>query len=105
MSELTEYKMRPGEYVEDKDITSLAKAHLEENPVIVDYEWGIIDNGSRKSTFGFEVEFIDPKEGLDKYDTETFDDALSQVNAFLKEVTGRTAKQRKEDLKSQNTST
>lgn len=99
MSDLTEYKMRPGEYVEDKDIPALAEEHLDETPVIIDYEWTIIDNGSRKSTFGFEVDFIDPKEGLDKYETETFDEALSNVNSFLKAVTGRTSKQRKQDLK------
>lgn len=99
MTDLPEYQMRPGEYVEDKDVPALEEEHLQGNPIILDYEWTIIDNGSRKSTFGFDVDFMDPREGMEEYDTETYDDALSRVNSFLEAVTGRTAKQRKEDMK------
>lgn len=99
MVEIIEYDMRPGEYIEDRDIGALAEEHLDPNPIIEDYEWKVIDNGSRKDTLGFGVDFMNPKEGLEQYDVDTFDDALKRVNDFLKAVTGRRAELRKNDMK------
>lgn len=99
MIEVSEYKMRPGEYIEEKDVDALAEEYLDPNPIISDYRWEVIDNGSNKNTFGFGVDFMDPKEGLEKYDVETFDEALKRVNEFLEAVTGRDAELRKKDMK------
>lgn len=98
MPELSEYKMKPGTYIENKDLPVLAEKHLEGNPLIIDYEYTVIDNGSRKDTLGFDVKFMDAHKGIKKYDSETFDDALTRVNNFLKAVTGRRAELRKNDL-------
>jgi len=98
MVETSEYKMRPGEYVEDKNIESLAEKHLEGNPIINDYEWRVIDNGDKKNTFGFGIEYVDPTEALEEHDTEVFDDAISRTNDFVEAVTGRDAKMRADDM-------
>jgi len=99
MVEISEYKMKPGEYIEDVNIEKKAEEHLTDNPIILEFEYMVIDNGSKKDTLGFGVEFMDPKEGLEKYDVDVFDDALKQVNNFLEAVTGRDAELRSEDLK------
>lgn len=98
MIEVSEYKMRPGEYIEDRDVEGLAEEYLEPNPIILDWRCTIIDNGDTKNTFGFGVEFMNPKEGLQQYDIETFDDALKRVNEFLEAVTSRDAELRKKDM-------
>lgn len=103
MSDLSEYKMKPGHYIENKDLPALAEEHLEGNPLILNYEYEVIDNGSRKDTLGFEIEFMDARKGIKKYDSETFDDALSRVNSFLKGATGRRPELRKKDMKNAET--
>lgn len=99
MIEVSEYKMRPGEYIEDTDFEALSEEYLEPNPIILDWRCEVIDNGKNKNTFGFGVEFMNPKEGLEQYDVDTFDDALKRVNEFLEAVTGRDAVLRKKDMK------
>lgn len=96
--------MRQGEYLEDKDVSALAAEYLEGTPVILNYDWEVIDNGSRKNTLGFDVDFMDPKAGVEEHGADAFDDALSRVNQFLEAVTGRTARQRKKDMKNDATS-
>lgn len=96
------YKMKPGEYVEDKDIEDIADGYFGDDPIIDYYEVGIYEtDGDKKNHLYFEYDLIDLERMVEEFDPEDHERTTSNINKFLEEVTGRTAKHRREDMKKQ----
>lgn len=94
------YQMRPGEYVEDKNVEERAEEYFEDDPIIDSYEARIYETeGDKKNHLYFEYKLIDVETIVEEYDPEDHQETNDNINRFLEEVTGRTAKNRRDDLK------
>lgn len=97
------YQMRPGEYVEEQNVEELAKEYFEEDPIIDNYEARVYETeGDKKNHLYFRYDFIDLEIIVEEYDPEDHEKTNDNINRFLEEVTGRTAKNRRDDLKEQS---
>lgn len=93
------YQMRPGEYIEDKDIEAIAENYFGDDPIIDTYEVGVYETeGSKKNHLYFRYDLIEFARIRDEFDPEDHQETIDNVNKFLEEVTGRTAKHRRDDI-------
>lgn len=116
---MKEYKMRRGETLEERvpDMKALIEEYFgeitsteeykgselyvlddPENPVFSKIVAGTVEYSGKKDKLAVHFEERDPTE-LDPDQLEAAGDAVDNKNAFLKEVTGRDAKSRRESLK------
>jgi hypothetical protein len=116
---MKEYKMRRGETLEERvpDLAALIEEYFgeisgteeyngselyvlenPENPVFEKIVAGAVKYSGKKDKLAVHFEERDPTE-LDPDQLEAAGDAVDNKNAFLKEVTGRDAKSRRESLK------
>jgi len=116
---MEEYKMRRGEYLEERvpDMEAKIEEHfgpptateeyrgsdlhvVEEpkNPVFERIVAGAVSYSGKKDTLAVEFEESDPSE-LTDLDNETMSAAIGVKNDFLLECTGRDAKSRRESMK------
>lgn len=88
------FQMKPGEYVEDKDINKLANDLLD-SPIITSYEVGVYETqGSKKNHLYFTYESMDIDEIQQKHSVEEAQKMISSINKFIEEITGRDVKLR-----------
>ena len=116
---MKEYKMRRGEYLEDRvpDLEGTVEEYFgpitetkdykgsdlyvigePSNPVFERIIVGAVEYGGKKDKLGVEFEERDPTE-LSPDELEAAQEAVSLKNEFLLECTGRDAKARRESLK------
>lgn len=117
---MREYKMRRGEYLEDR-IDDM-KATIEEyfgpitdtetykgselyvveepdNPVFSRITGGTVEYGSKKNKLALELEERPAEEVIAEGHVDAAEEAVSLKNDFLEEATGRDAKSRRESMK------
>jgi len=117
---MREYKMGRGEYIEERvddlvetiesyfgQVTGTATReghelhHVEDpdNPVFDSVTAGVGEYGSKKDTLVVDFEERNAEAVIADGDAEAAADAVAAKNAFLKEVTGRDAKSRRDSMK------
>lgn len=97
------YQMGQGVYIDEVEVKELAEEYFGEDPIIDTYEAREYETeGSKKNHLFFRYELIDLETIVEEYDPEDHQETNDNINRFLEEVTGRTAKHRKEDLKNKS---
>lgn len=97
------YQMKPGKYVEDTNVEALAGEYFGDDPIIDEYEARVYETeGDKKNHLYFQYDFIDLDTMVQEYEPEEHEATNENINRFLEEVTGRTAKNRRDDLKKQS---
>ncbi len=117
---MREYKMRRGEYLDDRIEDMEAKVEdyfgpitstetykdselyvIEEpdNPVFSKITVGAVEYGSKKNKLALEMEERPAEEVIEEGHFEAAEEAVSLKNNFLEEATGRDAKARRDSMK------
>ena len=117
---MREYKMRRGEYLDDrvedmetkieeffgpitdteayKD-TELHVVEEPDNPVFSRVTAGVVEYGSKKDKLALHIEERPAEEVIAEGDAEAAEEAVNLKNDFLEESTGRDAKARRDSMK------
>lgn len=94
------YQMGQGVYIEESDVKELAEEYFGDDPIIDNYEAREYETeGSKKNHLFFRYNLIDLETIVEEYDPEDHQETTDNINRFLEDVTGRTAKHRTDDLK------
>ena len=117
---MREYKMRRGEYLEDRiedmeatveeyfgpisgteeyNDTELYVIEDPDNPVFSKVTVGTVEYGSKKDKLALDIEERPAEEVIAEGHVDAAEDAVSVKNNFLEEATGRDAKSRRESMK------
>jgi hypothetical protein len=117
---MREYKMRRGEYLEDRiedmeatveeyfgpisgtepyNDTELYVVEDPDNPVFSKVTVGTVEYGSKKDKLALDIEERPAEEVIAEGHAEAAEDAVAVKNDFLESATGRDAKSRRESMK------
>lgn len=117
---MREYKMRRGEYLEDRiedmeatveeyfgpisgtepySDTELYVVEDPDNPVFSKVTVGTVEYGSKKDKLALDIEERPAEEVIAEGHAEAAEDAVAVKNDFLESATGRDAKSRRESMK------
>lgn len=117
---MREYKMRRGEYLEDRidDMESKIEEYFgpitdtetykgselyvveePDNPVFSRITGGTVEYGSKKNKLALELEERPAEEVIAEGHVDAAEEAVSLKNDFLEEATGRDAKARRDSMK------
>jgi len=117
---MREYKMRRGEYLEDRieDMESTIEAYFgpisgaegykdgelhivedPDNPVFSKVTVGTVEYGSKKDKLALDIEERPAEEVIAEGHVDAAEDAVAVKNDFLEEATGRDAKARRDSMK------
>lgn len=117
---MREYKMRRGEYLEDRieDMEATVEDYFgtisgtepyndgelyiiedPDNPVFSKVTVGTVEYGSKKDKLALDIEERPAEEVIAEGHVEAAEDAVAAKNNFLEEATGRDAKARRDSLK------
>lgn len=117
---MREYKMRRGEYLEDRveDMETFVEEYFgpitgtepysdtvlyvvedPDNPVFDKVTAGTVPYSGKKDTLALDIEERPAKEVIQEGNVEAAEEAVSIKNEFLLEATGRDAKSRRESMK------
>jgi len=117
---MREYKMRRGEYLEDRieDMEATVEEYFgpitgtetykdselylveePDNPVFSKITVGTVEYGSKKDKLALELEERPAEEVIEEGHFDAAEEAVSLKNNFLEEATGRDAKARRDSMK------